>query len=193
LIYCDKSNYYEDAKGKPWNRLIGSIIDLAAYDIVKTCYDPSVTPGSQIELPMGITSPSHGLDGTGYANALATWKAGGSIGAAPDITPFIIPRPYKPNTIDLCTWYLTQTKAAKFYKIDKSTMDRTQDPTFISTLSGNDKPINHLSESLAGTLLHEVSFLCSFPNPWYSRICLFLGFTILEISGIEADHSTYEY
>jgi hypothetical protein len=113
---------------------------------------------------MAITAPSDGYDGKGYTQKRAAWVTAGSIGPAPDRAAFRIEQKNRPNTIDICLWYMAHMKSQGFYKVDKSTIDTIQEPAFINKLKGDDKPINHLTESLAGTLLHEVSFLFYLPN-----------------------------
>lgn len=105
---------------------------------------------------MAMTFSSDGLDYKTYKPLLDAWESGGRVGPRPDMAPYAVPRPTKPNTIDLCTWYLGQEKAAGFAKVDKETIAKIQTSDFLAGLKGNDKAVDVLAQSLGATFLHEV-------------------------------------
>lgn len=131
-------------------------------NVVK-CYDSTNKAGGE-PLPMAITSSSDGLDFKAYKPLLDAWVKGGRVGPRPSMTAYAMPRTSNPNTIDLCTWYLEQEKAAGFSKVDKETISKIQASDFLAGLKGDDKAVDVLAQSLGATFLHEVT---SFPSSQY--------------------------
>ena len=123
--------------------------------MVDLCYNGVPAPNTQ--LPMAITMASDGLDNTRWKAALEDWKNKGGQGSPPDMAPFIVPRPTLPNTMDLCTWYLKALGGDSFVSIDDATIAKVQEQSFLDGLQNNDKAIDALVQSLAGTFGHEVS------------------------------------
>lgn len=81
----------------------------------------------------------------------------GSVGEAPKAEDYARTRNDKPNTMDVCTWYLAKTKEEGWPRLDDEEMiERVRDPSFIAELKGDDKPIDTLSMTLGATFLHEV-------------------------------------
>jgi len=107
---------------------------------------------------MAITMSSDGLDNTKWKAAMDDWKNKGGQGNPPDMAPYIVPRPTKPNTMDLCTWYLNTLGGDGFLSIDDATIAKVQEQAFLDKLTGNNKAIDALVQSLAGTFGHEVSY-----------------------------------
>jgi hypothetical protein len=60
--------------------------------------------------------------------------------------------------MDLCTWYLRDVFTnVRFVTVDDASIARVQQKSFLDTLSKDDAAVSKLVQSLAGTLLHEVS------------------------------------
>lgn len=136
-----------------WNKAIGSPIPAKHYDNIAMCYSKAVTEG---DLPMAITTNSDRLDLKAWESAMDAYQAAGSHGLPPDRSAYRLERVDKPNTMDLCTWYLDEMKVGGFAMVDKSTIEKVQKPDFIAVLKGDDKAIDALSTTLGGTMLHEV-------------------------------------
>lgn len=156
-IFCDASNYAE-VYGKYKNKEIDAFIPQELYDLATdTCFNTNIKAGDKDVLPMAITTSSDKIDQTKYDKAMMDWIAGGSQGDAPELKRFAMPRTNKPNTLDLCRWYLVYQRDANWPKIDKDTIEKVREQSFIDGLKNNDKAIDYLSQSLSGTFLHEVS------------------------------------
>lgn len=104
---------------------------------------------------MAVTLSSDGLDRPRWQAVFDEWKRNG--GPQPDMAPYAVPQPTKPNTMDLCTWFLNTLGNGGFTSIDDPTIARVQEQSFLDGLTNNDKAIDGLVQSLAGTFLHEVS------------------------------------
>jgi len=157
---------YEDKDGIQRNKAIGGPILRESWDNVKLCYDPNA-PASGKDLPMAITTSSDGLNSKEYLPLLDAWVAAGSKGPMPDRAPYAIEQKQKPNTMDLCTWYLNQIKNGGFAKVDKSTVEKVQAPEFLAGLKGTDKAFDVLSQTLGANFLHEVRLTPVFPILYY--------------------------
>lgn len=120
------------------------------------CFDPTILPGSIANLPMAGTFSSDTLNAL-YPPALIAWTAA-QIGPPPNVNAFVLPRPDRPNTMDLCTWYLKQQRLAGYPRVNLTIIAKVQKPEFIAGLRAGDKPIDTLKETLGGKFLHEVRF-----------------------------------
>jgi len=156
-IYCSKSNYIEK-NGIGRNEAIGLPLPSPAWDVVNQCYDTKVEAGGHIRLPMAVTISSNGVDMKAYQLELDAWEAAGSTGTPPSPTTYAFERKNKPNTMDLCSWYLKEQRVGGFAKIDKDNVEKVQKPEYISGLQGDNKPVDVLAQTLGATFLHEVRF-----------------------------------
>ena len=74
----------------------------------------------------------------------------------------IIEQKTKPAVVDLCPWYLNfvQGFGRDYSVIDKTLLEKVVSPDFkLDPLEGMNTKVDVLSQSLAGTILHEVRVL----------------------------------
>lgn len=104
------------------------------------------------------------IDGISLQAAIDSWRAAGSPSPAPDASQYAV-EVDKPSTLNLCTWWLSHIE------VGDTIMDRLE-PGYLSFLSSSryefatDEPkdmpkIDIASNTLPGTLLHEVSYVNS--------------------------------
>ena len=155
MIFCDNSNY-EKPKKHTYNKVIGAPLTKDAAENVQLCYDPNQAPDTK--LPMAITTSSGLFDYRQWQNLLQEQPSKHGAGPEPIRTLCTIPQPGKPNTMDLCTWYLNTLGKGGYTKLDDGTIAKVQTKTFIAGLKKNNKAVDALVHSLAGTVLHEVSY-----------------------------------
>lgn len=110
-----------------------------------------------MELPMATTASPDFYNELEYDQAKGDWETAGRQGSAPTKTQFLVQREDRTNTIDLCHWYLKHQRGLGWPKVDVSTISEIQKQSFIDGLKPSARPVDHLSESLSGTFLHEVS------------------------------------
>ncbi|KAM0280465.1 hypothetical protein ACHAQH_004044 [Verticillium albo-atrum] len=174
LIHC-KSVYQDRTSANGQVRLYHADLNLPQNaeqaNIAKECFNPDAEPAQGQNLVMAITLSSDKPDPRKVTEALKAWQdAGSPLPPGPDFSNAMVLRPEYPNAIDLCSWYLKFVRDggrgfARFMKegdggatvISKEVVDRIRDPNFDLGTTGNTKMINVLTESLAGTLLHELS------------------------------------
>jgi hypothetical protein len=138
-------------------------VDDNTWSNINKCYDANAKAGGADALPMAITTRSDTIDQKKFQPMMDAWIAAGATGPQSDPTPYIIERKNKPNTMDLCTWYLDSKRDDNWLKVDANTIAKVQDPAFIAGLKGNDKAVDALSETLGATFLHEVRPATIFP------------------------------
>ncbi|KAK8023892.1 hypothetical protein PG993_011958 [Apiospora rasikravindrae] len=160
VIYCDSSNYEEvtSSSGNQVhrNKAIGAIVSQPNWHNFELCYAPNPEAGS---LPMSITTPSDWFDAKGYIDATDLWARTGGVGEPPKKRDFARTRDNKPNTMDMCTWFLAKNKKEDWPGIGDELIEKVQEPSFVSGLQGDEKPIDTLSTTLGPTFLHEVSHI----------------------------------
>lgn len=139
--------------------------------LAAACFDPHASPRSAVHLVAAITVPSDNYDMTARGKAIAALAAAGKDPTEIDNSQFLRPRPWFAYHIDLCTWYLkfvqvdgrgftrfmTEADDGRTTQINGNLMARIRDPQFdLAPTGSRGRLINVLTESLAGTLLHEV-------------------------------------
>jgi len=105
---------------------------------------------------MALTLSSDGINAKDYQAAVDKWATLGSIGPPPDQAAYSVEQKKRPNTMDLCKWYIKLKTKEGFPKVDQSTIEKIQQPEFIAGLKGDDKPVDTLLQTLGATFLHEV-------------------------------------
>ncbi|KAK7946397.1 uncharacterized protein PG986_010718 [Apiospora aurea] len=158
VIYCDSSNYEAVTSSSGTQVLrykaIGAIVSPQNWKNFEVCYDPNPEAGS---LPMSITTPSDWFDLKGFTDASNLWAQTGGVGEHPKQGDFVRPRDNKPNTMDMCTWFLTKNKKEGWPELGEEIIEKVQDPSFVSGLQGDDKPIDTISTTLGPVILHELT------------------------------------
>lgn len=108
-----------------------------------------------------ITFSSDEMDNDAYNPLLQEWQDKGAQDPPPDETPFAIKRA-RPNYMSLCSETLRDAAENGFSAIDDAEIQDVRSSDFIKELetdSDSTKPIDAMGDSLAGTLLHEVSYM----------------------------------
>lgn len=136
--------------------------DRGVWDNVTLCHDTTIKSGDRESIPMAMTETSNALNQKEYAAAVSTWKASGRIGPSPDWVPYFVEDKDKPNSMELCAWFLTWKRDEKWQKVNAEMIATVQDPAFIDGLTGNNKPIDAMTHTLGANLLHEVRLRCLF-------------------------------
>lgn len=135
------------------------------------CFDENAGLGMNLDLLIAATLSSDQADDTLYKEELARWEAEGApLPPGPDISKYMVERPDFLNAMDLCNWYLrfVQTNGRGFARfmaedaegstqINRGVINTIMDDNFNLQGTGNNRIIDVLTQSLAGTLLHEVS------------------------------------
>lgn len=128
---------------------------------LRDCYSQTNPPTIQ-SVATAITTTSDGTH-PNYPQILQAWYNGGKNGPKPDNKQYITEQKGFPSTVNLCTWFLNAIGKPNFARIDDTTITRAQAKDFLKDFSEGRPPIDALSSTLAGTLLHEVSHTSS---PW---------------------------
>jgi hypothetical protein len=157
IIFCDDSNW--DGRQSPGRNIAqNSRPQLVDWENMQICHDTTVKPGAGDSLPMAITGSSDAIDNARYLPLLNAWLDGGAQGPQPDPDPFLMTMPERPNTMDLCAWYLELLNQEFIARIDDNILTTIQEQSFQDGLKGDEKAIDVLTQSLTGTFIHEVSF-----------------------------------
>ncbi|KAK4447191.1 hypothetical protein QBC34DRAFT_467710 [Podospora aff. communis PSN243] len=165
IILCDGRNWEphpDPDKHVYWNRETETV--RSKQDVeqrLKWCFEGKRGPDVE-GLPVAVTTSSNEILLEEYKLVYKDWVDKGRVGPQPDIMPYSVSHADKPNTINLCNWYLEEIKDAKndlrvFYGIDDKAIARVQSIEFMAKLQGSSLPINVLGESMGALLLHELT------------------------------------
>jgi len=162
VIVCDGSDYYKEGAFYI-SRVLETIVEDVVEDQIRSCYGLAVESP-----PAALTLPAYGVNYVQYYPMLQAWVASGGQGTPPNKEPFLTSLS-KPNVIHLCRDMLydigepaddsdNEDGKPTYATMDNGAIQEVMSPQFIARLDPNEKPIDALGFSLAGTLLHEVSY-----------------------------------
>ena len=170
-----------------FNKVTNTVVREGGSQDITDCYERGNEEDHDVPLVIAYSSD---FIPDKYYEDLKDWVKGGRKGQMPDKKEIAVSRPEWANTLNICKWYIEAIIGEDgedddnedddneddegdegdegdddddgFYlRLDDATIAKTQTSAYLKKLQGTQKPIDPLADSLAGTLLHEVSLV-----PW---------------------------